>query len=66
MKKIKTFLVASLAILAVIATSCGSGDDKKAAPAAKAKTTKTDVHILPNYRYVDLDSFQRGDASHAE
>ncbi|MBD5196653.1 MAG: OmpH family outer membrane protein [Muribaculaceae bacterium] len=56
MKKIKTFLVASLAILAVIATSCGSGDDKKAAPAAKAKTTKTDVHILPNYRYVDLDS----------
>ena len=56
MKKIKTILVASLAILAVIATSCGSGDDKKAAPAAKAKTTKTDVHILPNYRYVDLDS----------
>ncbi|MDE6338605.1 MAG: OmpH family outer membrane protein [Muribaculaceae bacterium] len=56
MKKIKTFFVASLAVLALIATSCGSGEEKKAAPAPKTKTTKTEAHILPNYRYVDLDS----------
>ena len=56
MKKIKSILVASLAILTLCATACGSGDDKKAAPAKQEKTSKTANHILPNYRYVDLDS----------
>lgn len=55
MKKINSFVVASLAVLAMMATACGSGEEKKAAPAA-AKTAKTEIHVLPNYRYVDLDS----------
>lgn len=56
MKKIKTILVAALAVLALCATACGSGEEKKAAPATKGQSAKTSTHVLPNYRYVDLDS----------
>ena len=55
MKKINSFIVASLAVIALIATACNSEDAKKDAPAGKAKAAKTEVN-LPNYRYVDLDS----------
>lgn len=55
MKKINSFIVASLAILSLFATACGSDNATKEAPAAKAKTSKPDAS-LPNYRYVDLDS----------
>lgn len=56
MKKIKSILVAALAVLTLCATSCGSGEEKKAAPAKQEKASKTATHVLPNYRYVDLDS----------
>ncbi len=43
--------------LCLAATSCGQKDDN-AAPAAKpaAATPKAETHVLPNYRYVDLDT----------
>lgn len=56
MKKINSILVAAMAVLALCATACGSGEEKKAAPAKQEKSSKTATHILPNYRYVDLDS----------
>lgn len=55
MKRINTFIAASLAVLALVASACGNENAKKDAPAAKAQTAKTDAN-LPNYRYVDLDS----------
>lgn len=56
MKRINSLIVASFALLAFVATACGSDDTKKEAPAAKAKTEKKSDANLPNYRYVDLDS----------
>lgn len=56
MKKLNSIFVASLAVLALCATACGSGEEKKATPASSVKGSKTETHILPNYRYVDLDS----------
>ncbi len=56
MKKIKTFIVASIALLSLVATACNSENAKQEAPAAKAKTEKKVDANLPNYRYVDLDS----------
>lgn len=56
MKRINSLIVASFALLAFVATACGSDDAKKEAPAAKAKTEKKSDANLPNYRYVDLDS----------
>ncbi len=55
MKKINSFIAASLAVLAIVATACGSDNASKDAPAAKTKTAKADTN-LPNYRSVDLDS----------
>lgn len=55
MKKFKTLLVATFAILAIGAAACGNESGDKTAAPAKAKTAKNDAN-LPNYRYVDLDS----------
>lgn len=46
-------LAVALAFSANI-TSCGGGDEEKAAPVKKEKTV--DSESLPNYRYVDLDT----------
>lgn len=56
MKKLNSFIVASLAVLALVATACSSDNAKQEAPAPKAKTEKKNDANLPNYRYVDLDS----------
>lgn len=55
MKKINSFIVASLAILSLMATACATDNAKKENAAGKPKTAKAETN-LPNYRYVDLDS----------
>ncbi len=55
MKRIHLTLAAGIMILSLLATACGSGETKKEAAPAKAKTEKKNAD-LPNYRYVDLDS----------
>ena len=54
----KTTRFASLTVAAMLcigAVACGNGDKAADKTPAKAKTQKT-AEILPNYRYVDLDT----------
>lgn len=56
MKKPYTILaVLGLSVATMAAVSCSDGKTETKAAPAKAKTEKS-VTILPNYRYVDLDS----------
>lgn len=48
--------MAALVALGLSTVACNSEENKKETPKAKAQTSKTADHVLPNYRYVDLDS----------
>lgn len=55
MKRIHLSLAAAFMAISLISVSCGSDDSKTGTASEKAKSGKS-ATVLPNYRYVDLDS----------